>query len=337
MSEQIIIKNPNIVLTPAYKEGSAGVGESIKAINSIPNIIRARPYEVAIARGLNPANDSLWSQWFDLDEEQLRVTAIKSYDGIKQGDHRLFLVGCSSFSHDTDAMTAFVKGEGVLDGKNNVGLTNYSIPLSQTNQVDKLLGDGVVYVTGTNGSSQEQKVSILTYNQFFEASKEKDFLLKNQFYVVQFSEQDIQAMGSDYKDITGFEVRNHQPSIVRSGSNQIWQSLLNGGEERGYSNFYVGTPNLNENSGRVGFLANDHGFNALNINYHGRSVGVAPEALDALVKAFNNVAITQEKGLAAQLNDFSEEHIKKLLGTEIGFNEKKVNEYISVLNSYLTK
>ncbi len=285
MTKQIILKNPNIVLTAVNKKDSLGVVESIRAINSTPNIIRARPYELAMARGLNPTNNSLWNQWFNSNEEQLRVTATKSYEGIKRGDHRLLLIGCSSFSQDTEAMIAFGKGEGVLDGRKKVGLTNYNLPLSQTKQVDKLLGEGIVYVTGADSSVKEQKTNIMTYDQFFEVSKEKYFLLKNQFYVVSFLEKDIQAMKSNYIDIDDFKVRNHQPSIVHSGGNSNWQLLLNSAEKRGYSEFYIGNPDLDKNSGCMGFLYGyNNGFSAYNVNGNGRSVGISPKSLDALVK-----------------------------------------------------
>jgi hypothetical protein len=319
-----------------YRSGSTGVADSIEAVQEASGLIRLPSYGVAIARALDSQNDALWTSWHDLDAEQIRATATKNYDGVLKGDHRLFLVGASAFSQDPKAIRSFIEGKGSLDGKEKVGLTNYSVPLSQTGQIDRLLGDRVVYVTGADGVPNEKTVDrIMTYDQFREASQDKDFLADHHFYVVQFSEQNIPVMKSGYLPIESRDVLEHPTSIVLSGGARIWQAMLNAGEGRGFTNFYVGNPDLDQNSGRVVIAYhNHHGFDAPEMDDDGGSLGVAPEALDALVEASRGLVVPirpiQEekpayKGLViAEANALRGVPVGQL--TSDGFLEQRLNK-----------
>lgn len=332
MTNEILLTEPNVKLTPFYKSGSTGVADSIEAVQKASDMIRLPPYGLVIARAVSPKTDALWNQWYDLDEEQIRVSATKSYDGISQGEHRLFLVGSSSFSHDPESIRAFVKGKGVLDGKKEVGLTNYSVPLSQ-GQVDRVLGDKIVYVTGVDGKPQERNVdSIMSYDQFLEASADKGFLADNGFYVVQFPEAKIQDMNSDYLSIGSSDVRNHPTSIVRSGGKVNWQVMLSNAEDKGWSSFYVGNPDLDQNSGRVGILSSpSSGFHANHVNNHGRSLGVAPEALDALVQASQGLVVPKRfvKEAEVPYAKIASATVDQVMKLSLGFDKKQLEDVIN--------
>ncbi|MBN1645645.1 hypothetical protein JW868_01245, partial [Candidatus Woesearchaeota archaeon] len=166
MAENVLIEEPPVELTPFPKGGKTGVADSIKAVQESSGLIRSPSYALVIARAVAPQVNSLWDRWYDLDEEQVRVIANQDFRDVSAGDHRLFLVGCTMFSHDTDAINKFVNGKGTVDGKRKIGLTNYSVPLSQA-QIGKVLGDRTVYTTGADGKPQEQVVDrIMTYDQF---------------------------------------------------------------------------------------------------------------------------------------------------------------------------
>lgn len=90
--------------------------------------------------------------------------------------------------------------------------------------------------------------------------------------------------------------------------------MLNAGKERGYSNFNVGNPNLDANSGRVAVaLSYFNGFDADFMNYYGGSLGVTPEALDVLVKESKNLQIYANEvlDLSNQIRSLKPKELKK--------------------------
>ena len=295
MFNDILIEKLNVKLTPFSKTGATGMADSIEAVQKASGLIRLPPYGLVIARDVAPENNALWDSWYDLDEEQVRVRAKKSYKGINQGEHRLFLVGCSSFSHDTDALRALVKERDRRDKIAGFTDNNFCVPLSQEGQVDRLLGDKVVYVTGADGNSEEATVDMIkTCEQFMEAQQDKDFLANNPFYVVKFPETEIRAFRGGYFPIGSSEVRDDPTCTVRSGGVTNWQVMLGHGEDKGYRDFYVDNPFMDYNSGGGGSLdCANAGFNSHPVRNKGCSLGVMPETLDALVQASRDLTVKE--------------------------------------------
>lgn len=292
MLEIIQLSNPKITLHPKYISGDKGVIDSINAIDSTEGLVRANPAVPVLTKILNPTIDKLFSEFYDLNAEILSVTADKSFkiaEGkeMSKGEYLVYAVGCSTFSHDINGMKSFLNGTGELDGETCVGLRDYAIPLSK-DQMNGLLGDGVTHIVDVGGNVHEKKADIWTFDQFFEAQESKDFLLTTPYHVVLFPKGEAKAMNHGYEGIGYDLVRTHKPSRVLVGSDLIWNKLLDIlQDKRDYSSFYVGVPNLVSDSGCVVCLEDNFaGFRGDCMNLDGRSLGVAPEALEKLLSAF---------------------------------------------------
>lgn len=293
MLEIIELSNPKINLYSKYIKGDNGLIETIKAIHSTKDLVRAIPAVPILARTLNPENEELAEEWYDLNAEILRIIADKPFkiaEGkqMPEGKYIIYNVGCSTFSHDINKMELFVNRIGKLNSETCVGLNdNYSIPLSK-NQINCLLGDKVTNIVDAYGKVQEQNAEIWTFNQFNEAQKNKKFLLNNPFYTVLFPIDEASAMNHGYEAINSDSVIKHKPSRVLAGGDNIWKKFLDVSQNKGrYSMFHVGVPNLAPNRGGIISLNTDYeGFDCNAMVDDRQSLGIAPNALEKLLNTF---------------------------------------------------
>ncbi|MFH1316014.1 MAG: hypothetical protein ABII01_00690 [Candidatus Woesearchaeota archaeon] len=287
-----LLEDPRVEGTAFPRSGNEGL---VKSIAAVPEG-KARPASthITMARILTPSNDGLW-RWFDVNGELAHVTASKDYDVAKSGETPYVLVvNGQTFSHDPDAMLKYVQGKGELDGRKKVGLVDRSVPLS-TAYADRVLGERVVWAV-KDGKIQETQVPIFTVAQYNEAQRDIEFLRQNPTFIAVLTEEQAQQ----YRHNESLRLREggvyspderlvqHVPSHMQAGTKDVWESLLRvAANDRNYDTFYAGLPNLAKDSGRVAFADSDYfGFNFVSTDFDGCFVGVAPEALDALVKTF---------------------------------------------------
>lgn len=280
------LEDPKIEGTAFSRSGNEGLADSIASVQN--GYIRASPAFLSIARVLNPGNDEMWI-WFDSNAELAHPSAAKDYGAVKSGDSPyVFIVNGQTFSHYPDNLIQSIRGDGA-------GLVSNSVPLS-AGYADRVFGDNVVWAF-KDGKTQEAVVPLFTLDQFYQSQKDPDFLRQHPAYMVLMTEHEAQG----YRHNREFNLKTdgrtftpdarlvaHAPSYILSGTTDVWNCLLAvSARVRGISQFYASMPVLPKNSGRVSVvLGEGNGFDFCNTEGNGRSVGVRPEALDALVSQF---------------------------------------------------
>ncbi len=296
MSEKLILNNEPLVKANSYPvSGSYGLVDSISSLKK--NEIRLDSKGVVLSRILNPKNNDLW-KWFDVNNEAVRFNTNKSYsigkEKLSSGDYTVLIVNGQTFSRNPNNMKLFIDNKGKLDDKEKLGLISNSMPLGK-DYTNNLLGEKVVWAL-KDGIIQKTEIPSFTVDSYIKAQKDNpNFLIDNHSFFVVFTEEQAQKYNHNkWLKFSDQKVINHVPSQIQSGTKAAWSDLLKIMKEvKGYENVYVGMPNLPLGVGRaVCVNDNDNGFGFYGIsNSGGCSVGVVPEALDTLVKAYNHLKI----------------------------------------------
>ena len=275
--EIVFTKDPRITGTMHPRSGDDGVIESRKSVSK--NNIIAPPYAFAISKARSHEGDAQ-NNWFDTNSEFVYLRAHEDYsDTIRKGKtYGALIINASLFSNDIKRTKDLILRKGGLNKKQ--GLRNNSIPLNYSHK-NKLFGENIVFAY-KNGLHEWQNFTPFTLDTFMEAQKSDTFLKENPFYVIFLDENDLNNNARRLVSIKN--AYSSQTDIVQAGKNIIWSGMLHNQIKKGYDNQRIGLITLDEDSGRVGTVSNHNGgFNFIDINYFGRSSGIAPEALDALV------------------------------------------------------
>ena len=269
----------NVEGTSFYKEGKTGVADSIHAVQNA-GFRQAPTYLLVQGRSLADSNNPIWTQWHDSYAERLTLTDAKGTLGEEGAVYVVDIQNGGLFAGNPQRIRS-----AVLEG----GLTsNYAMSIEQS-EVDELL-DAIARQDEAHlkqkGWTTANVVKFFTdFGSFREASNDTSFLNNNPAYVVVRKVADAQANKSGYE---GVESQLHNPDLViPSGGVAPLGAMLDKAQSFGWDNFgshhdgYTG-----ENSGRLVILYNDYnGVSAdSDMSNYGRSVGVAPEALEARAK-----------------------------------------------------
>lgn len=275
--EIVFTKDPKITGTQHTNYGVLGVIES-KASVSKSNII-APPYAFAIANARLHKSD-VQNNWFDVNSEFVYLRANKDYSAsIRKGKtYGALIINGSLFSNNVKKTKDFILGKGGTNKQQ--GLRNGSSPLNYSHK-NKLFGENIIFAY-KNGSHKWQNFTPLTLNSFMEAQKSDIFLKENPFYVVFLEENDLNNNPRQLVSIK--DAYSSKTDIVQAGKDIVWSSMLDNQIKKRCTNQNIGLITLDEDSGRTGSVYGPcSGFTFNNINISGRSAGIAPEALDALV------------------------------------------------------
>ena len=294
MSNVLILNNEPLVKANSYPvSGTYGLVDSINSVEK--NEVRLDSKGIILSKILNPKNDGLW-RWFDVNNEAVRFETDKSYSiggkKLSSGDYTVLIVNGQTFSRNSD-MKLFIDKKGELDGKKELGLIDNCMPLGK-DYANNLLGEKQTWAL-KDGIMQKTEVSSFTVDSYVKAQNDNpNFLIENPTFFVIFSEEQAQKYKhNNWINISDQKVIDHVPSQIQSGTKEVWSDFLKIMEDvKEYDKVYVGMPNLPLGAGRVGYVNNNNdGFNFDDFDNDGCSVGVVPEALDALVKTYNHLKI----------------------------------------------
>jgi hypothetical protein len=273
MSDKFQVQFTDSISGTAYpSKGSTGLAESIESIQA-DGLITAPSWAFALGKSNFGQGAKIHDRWFDTNSMLLNMTAGKDYGTIKKGERvHALLVGASPFPKGSSYIS-----DSVTEGR----LKNNSFPLEPEHK-DMLLGESAVY-TFKDGIFQKVQVEPFTLNSYMEAQTEADHLTKRPFYMVLLTDDDIAQ--NKRQGVIIDNAYNSKSDIVLAGTRALWNGQLDTQKERGYRNQNIGLIGISDDSGRVGYAGSySDGFYFSDTNVNGCSVGVAPEALNALAK-----------------------------------------------------
>jgi len=277
-----------------YKTPSNGMGvvDSIEAVQGadllqVPAYLMANGRISAIKKArLNgnvkdALNDPVWGVWHDTHGERLTLEATESYEDLGKGAYVVDIQGVGLFMPRPDAIRQAI---------NDKELRNRAFPVSAKDK-DLLLGERQAYVFR---NSELQTVPVdnffTSYDAFEEWAKSTDFNpLDMPVYAVVRTQEEASKNPSGYKPIAD-QLTNADLAIPIGGKERLKVMLVDdeGDSHFGWSNFgshHDGYETMD--LGRVVVLGSGiSGGVSCNdtVNSYGCSVGVAPEALNALGK-----------------------------------------------------
>ncbi|MFH1649467.1 MAG: hypothetical protein ABIA93_02880 [Candidatus Woesearchaeota archaeon] len=263
-----------------FKKGAAGVAESIDEVIS-SGLVHVPTYALIRGRAFASGNDSAWNEWHDSKAERLTL-----YDesGILGKEKELYAVDIQNggfFVWNPQRIR-----DAVTEGK----LVNYGLQLEQS-EVDSVLD--AVKRKDYEGLKQILHGGSVAfaggYDEFVEASDVPGFIKGvDTTYIVFRSADEARELSSGRSSIA--KQRASPDLIIASGGRKRLGEMFDVAEkpeqEGGLGLKEFGAWNdgyKNRNVGRVVVLDDyDYGVDGnLNLYGNGRSVGVAPEALDA--------------------------------------------------------
>lgn len=276
-----------------YKTPSNGMGvaDSIEAVQGaglvqVPAYLMANGRISAIKQAKingnakDALNDPVWGAWHETYGERLTLEVKKEYEGLEKGVYVVDVQGAGLFMPRPDAIREAIR-EGTLK--------NRAFPISAEDK-DLLLGERQAYVF-RDGKLQTVQVDnfFTSYNAFEEWAQSADFNpLEMPIYAVVRTQEEARGNSSGMKPIVN-QLTNADLAIPVGGKERLKAMLVDdeGRSHFGWSNFgshHDGYKTMD--SGRVVVLGNYYGGVSCGsyFNFDGRSVGVAPEVLNALGK-----------------------------------------------------
>ncbi len=266
-----------VVGTPLYRKGRTGFADSVSAAQEA-GLQRAPTYMFALARATAEKTDPTWSKWNDTNAE---VDTMLDEDGILGEAGKLYVVDFQRggiFVNDPNRVH-----DTITEGR----LQNGAMPLDQdeVNEFLTYVRDGDVAALVQKGWLQGPDGDNYIFNdvgEFTEASNVDGFLRNTPGYVVITPSEAAQAESRGYKAIS--EQMNNPRLQIRSGGKEPLKGMLERAQSFGWTQFGSHSDGYgNKNSGRAVVLGdNEFGVGGkYNLDYLGRSIGVAPEALEA--------------------------------------------------------
>lgn len=265
---------------PIHMAGNTGLAKSIKAILD-EGLIHVPTYSLVAGRAFVGKEDEAWSQYHDTNAERITALDEKGIMGAKGTVYALDIQNGGLFVWNPQRIKTAVEG-----GK----LVNYALQLEQK-EVNAVLdamkrGDTAALKQLVHG----RNVAFAgNYDGFLEASASPDFLQgMDTTYLVIRPATEASKLISDYQKIDA--QRENPDVIIASGGKAPAGKMLDKAEGFKWEKFGAYHDGYkNNNTGRVVCLDNDDDgvYGSRSMNYVGRPVGVAPEALDAFYKQKN--------------------------------------------------
>ena len=267
--------------TPFYKTGNTGFADSVAAVQSA-GLHRAPTYMFALARATAEKSDAVWSQWHNTNAE---VDTVLDKEGILGKSGQLYVVDFQNgglFVNDYSRVRSAVTTEG--------GLRNGAMPLGkeEVKEFFTYVKEGDVAALRQKGWLQGAEGANYIFKnggEFTDASAAEDFLRNTPGYVVLTPADAARAESSSYQALS--EQEHNLRLQIRSGGKKALKGMLDQARSFGWTQFGSHTDGYNNaNSGRAVVLYNSNdGVRGISLIYNnGRSVGVAPEALEARAK-----------------------------------------------------
>lgn len=262
--------------TPFYRKGTTGFADSVTAVQG-EKLQGAPTYLFAGARANADRTSPLWSKWHDTNSE---VDTVLDEKGILGEAGKLYVVDFQRggiFVNDPSRVR-----EAVTQGKLQSGAM--ALKQEEVNELLSYIAKGDVKALVQKGWLQGPEGSNFAYRsvgEFIEASNVDGFLRNTPGYVVVTPADEARAESSGYKAISEML---HNPRLqIRSGGKAALKAMLEKAQSFGWTKFGSHTDGFsNTNSGRAVVLDDgDNGVNGDSLYIGGRSVGVAPEALEA--------------------------------------------------------
>lgn len=262
---------------PIYRSGSTGLADSIKEVLD-EGLIHVPTYSLVAGRAFVGKEDEAWSEYHDTNAERLTVFDEKGIMGAKGAVYALDIQNGGLFVWNPQRIKKVVEG-----GK----LVNYALPLEQ-NEVNAVLDAMKRSDTGALKQVVHGRNVAFAgdYDGFLEASAASNFIQgMDTTYLVIRPADEARKLKLDYQKIDA--QRNNPDLVIASGGKAPLAKMLDQAEGFGWSQFgawHDGYKNNNTgrvvclNGGYVGVIGNR------DVNYNGRPLGVAPEALDAFYK-----------------------------------------------------
>lgn len=262
---------------PFLKEGVTGVADSIDAVLS-SSLIHVPTYRLIAGRAFAGENEGAWSEWHDSNAERITAHDEKGILGAKGAVYALDIQNGGLFVWNPKRIREAINGRK---------LVNYALQLGQ-GEVDGVL-DAMKRndYAGLKQIVHGRDVAFAgDYKGFLEASARPDFVKGVETtYLVLRQAEEARQLPSERKSIA--EQRENPDLIIASGGKRPLGNMLDKASSFGWEKFGSWHDGYNKNNtGRVLFLS-DHGNGLLGYDYlddFGRSVGVAPEALDAFYR-----------------------------------------------------
>ena len=261
---------------PIYKEGSTGLADSIEAVIS-SGLIHVPTYRLIGGRAHVGKDDEAWSEWHDSNAERISAYDEKGIIGAKGVMYALDIQNGGLFVWNPGRIKEAVEGEKLVNG---------ALQLSQ-DEVNNVLD--AIKRNDYEGLKQivhgKEVVFAGDYDGFVEASASTDFVKGMDVTYLVF--RPAKEAGKLYSGRTDIDAQRDNPDLViASGGKEPLKRMLNQAAGFGWSKFGSWHDGYkNKNGGRVVYLSNDnYGVSGIYLYASGRSVGVAPEALDAFYR-----------------------------------------------------
>lgn len=277
---------------PFYRTGSTGTADSIEAVLSSVNpdarLIHVPTYSLIKGRGFVDKENEAWSEWHDSRAEVITALDEKGILGNKGASYVLDIQNGGLFVWDPGRIKDAVNSGSLVNGalqleQKEIDYVLVALKRKDTNALNQIVhGINMVYAGDFKG--------------FLEASTASDFTQgMKASYIVVTPVEDARKIPSGYKKIA--EQRTNPKLIIHSAGKRNLNTMLNQVEKFGWETFGAWHDGYkNNNTGRLVVLSYD-GYGILgydDLSTCGRSVGVAPEALDAFYNRENISSVRKE-------------------------------------------
>jgi len=262
---------------PFYMPGSTGLADSIDAVVNA-GLIHVPTFGLIAGRAYADKEEEAWQHWHDSKAERITALDEKGILGEKGVVYVIDIQNGGLFVWNTDRIREAVKGGSLVNG---------AIQLNQE-EINPLLDA----IKGKDYDRLKQIIHGIdvvfagNYGEFVDASKAPDFLRgMNASYVVVRTAEEARKLGSGLKDISS--QRKNPELIIPSGGEEALKRMLDRAQEFGWKQFGAWNDGYQRhNLGRVACLddSNDGVYCGISLNASGRSVGVAPVALEVFYK-----------------------------------------------------
>lgn len=334
--------------TPFQRTGKTGVGDGIQALQQ-EKLLHAPTYllgEGRVAAGQDAQaqgniqfalQESVWSQWHDTYGE---TDTLLDANGICGSKGQLYV---ASFQQGGLFVHNPMRIQDAVLKKNGQHLTeNNALSLNQQEV------DAVLDAVKRKDTAALREIGFLRggsqyifegFGQFKEMSARDDFLKDMPGYVVLRTSDQARQQPSGYQSIAG--ARDNENVAIVFGGVARSGAVLDVASKLGWTQFgshHDGyqTPN----GGRVVVVDNrDDGVgSSYGLDYLGRPVGVAPEALALRAKIVKPLEITVREGSVAQnVRTFPEKDVRRLFMEQIGYTRERADQLLGQLASYSTE
>lgn len=258
------------------KVGFTGAADSIDSVIS-SGLIHVPTYRLIAGRAFAGKEEDAWSEWHDSNAERITAYDAKGILGKKGATYALDIQNGGLFVWNPQRIR-----EAIIGGK----LVNYALQLGQEEV------DGVLDAMKRNDYAGLQQIVhgrdvafAGDYEGFLEASASPDFVKGVETtYLVFRPAEEARKLNSGRNGIV--KQRENPDLIIASGGKVPLGRMLDQASSFGWREFGSWHDGYNtNNTGRVLFLyGNLNGLDGYYDLISDRSVGVAPEALDAFYK-----------------------------------------------------